>query len=231
MTVQGTWQFISTWQLLDPGKIYEVSDELESFFFVILYEGVHWVTHNKPKTLRVKHIFDDVQVEADGQQTGGSGKCRMYTVDGNVILQHLEFTKFPPFTDLIRGLFRLFQSLTFVNQANCAGRQGAIFPHDIENANRLNDCKTVIQLTKDALKRTDWPQESDKVTSDNYPRKQEVDKVDRVGLANLKVTTATIDAPAPAALPTSTGISRTSKRGREDDGQVSPTKRSKVETV
>ena len=29
---QGTWQFISTAQLRDPGKIYEVSDEPESFF-------------------------------------------------------------------------------------------------------------------------------------------------------------------------------------------------------
>lgn len=71
-----------------------------------LYEGVHWVAHNKPPMLDVKFIFDDVQVDANGHQTGGRGKFWMYIQSANVILKELEFEKSPPFTGLIRELFR-----------------------------------------------------------------------------------------------------------------------------
>ena len=103
---QGTWPFISTERLINPDKTYEVSDELESSFFVLLYEGIHWVAHNKPPMLDVKFIFDDVQVDANGHQTGGRGKFWMYIQSANVILKELEFEKSPPFTGLIRELFR-----------------------------------------------------------------------------------------------------------------------------
>ena len=230
MTLQGTWQFISTAQLRDPGKTYEVSDELESFFFVILYEGVHWVIHNKPTRLKVKHIFDDVQVEADGRQTGGVGKHNMYTMEDLVILRDLEFDKSPPFTDLIRELFLLFQSLAFVNQAKSARREKLISTEDRKNVNKLKNVKAIVRLMKNAVEREDWPEVYDKAANDIYPRKEEIDKEDRVGLANLKVTTATVNAPIP--LPASASTSRASKRGREeDDGHTTPTKRSKVETV
>ena len=233
MTLQGTWQFISTAQLHDPGKAYEVSDELESFFFVILYAGLHWVIHNKPDTLDMKHIFDDVRVNANGRQTGGVGKYNMYTMDAGVVLQDLEFTKSPPFTDLIRELFRLFQSLAIVNCDKGLGRDPR--PRDATNVNKLKNCKAVVQLMKNAVEREDWPEVHDKAANDIYPRKEEIDKEDRVGLANLKVTTATVNAPIPGAsvpLPASASTSRASKRGREeDDGHTTPTKRSKVEAL
>ena len=236
MVFQGTWQFISTAQLRDPGKIYEVSDELESFFFVILYEGIHWVIHNKPDTLDVKYIFDDVRVNANGRQTGGGGKQNMYTMDADVILQDLKFDKSPPFTDLIRELFHLFQALAIVNYDKKLGR--ALQPQDVANVDKLKNCRAVIQLMKNAVDRADWPEEHDRAANDNYPRKEEIDKEDRVGVANLKVTTTTLDAPipgpsaAPTSLPILAGTSRASKRGREeDDDHTTPTKRSKVETV
>jgi len=212
---------MSTWQLFCPDRIYEVSDELESFFFVVLYEGIHWVVHNKPDALDVKHIFDDVQFQANGRQIGGSGKNHLYTWKGDVILQQLEFTKSPPFTDLIRGLFRLFQSLAFVNCYKQSGRD--LWPPDVADVDKLKNCRTIIQLMKDAVDREDWPEAHDKVVNDNYPQ-EEIDKEDRIGFANLKLRCAPLPAP--------TGTSRTSKRGREeDDGRTAPTKRFKVGTV
>ncbi|KAF9643904.1 hypothetical protein BDM02DRAFT_3263846 [Thelephora ganbajun] len=217
-------------------RIYEASDELESFFFVILYEAVHWVSHNKPERLNIKFIFDDVRVHDDGRQTGGLGKQDMYTMDADVILQNLKFYKSPPFTDLIRGLFRLFQSLAIANYDKKLGRDPQ--PQDAANVDKLKNCKAIIQLMKNAVERADWPEVCDKAAKDNYPRKGEVDKEDRVGLANLKVTTNTPEVPVPgvpavgAPLPASAGTSRASKRGREeDDGYTTPTKRSKVEAV
>jgi len=232
VAVQGTWQFTSTAQLRDPGKTYEVSDELESFFFVIFYVGVHLVIHSKPDTLDVKHIFDDLQVSVNGRQTGGVGKRNMY-IEGRVVLQHLEFTKSPPFTKLIRGLFRLFQSLAIFNCDKEVGRDPR--PQDIAEADKLKNCKAVIWLMKNVMERKDWPKVYDKAANDNYPRKEEIDKEDRVGLANLKVTTAAADAHIPGAagsLPAPMTTSRVSKRRQEEDaGHTTPMKRSKVETV
>ena len=110
-------------------------------------------------------------------------------------------------------------------------------PRNVADLEKLTDCKAFIQLMKSALERADWPKACDKVAKDNYPR-EEIGEVDRAGLANLKVTTTTINTPNPDALatavpsPASTGISRVSKRGREeDDGQLSPRKHSRVKTV
>jgi hypothetical protein len=229
MIFQGTWQFISTAQLSDPGKIYEVSDELESFFFVILYEGIHRVIHNKPAGLFVKHIFDDARTDANGRQTGGAGKRDMYGMNSEVILEELKFEMSPPFTDLIRGLFCLFQSLYFVNHDKKGKREPR--SEDAANVEKLKDCKAIIRLMKSAVKSKDWPKERDKVLDDNYPRDEEIDRVDRIGLANLKEVTSPGDVPLPAS-PAAASISRVSKRGREeDDGPATPTKRSRVEAV
>jgi hypothetical protein len=230
MIFQGTWQFISTAQLSDPGKIYEVSDELESFFFVILYEGIHRVVHNKPAALNAKFIFDDARADANGRQTGGIGKQNMYGMNAEVILEELKFEMSPPFTNLIRGLFCLFQSLYFVNLEKKSKRKPR--SEDAANIEKLKDCKAVIQLMKKAVKRKDWPKEHDKVLDDNYPRDGEIDREDRVGLANLKEVTSPGDVPLPASPAPAASISRVSKRGREeDDGPATPTKRSKVEAV
>ncbi|KAF9649051.1 hypothetical protein BDM02DRAFT_1981591 [Thelephora ganbajun] len=223
----GTWQFISTWKLLFPEKVYEVFDELESFFFVILYAGLHWVTHNKPETLNIKFIFDDVQVHANGRHTGGLGKQNMYIVDADadVILQDLEFGESPPFTDLIRGLFRLFRSLAIVNVYKNMNREP--WHHDVANVNKLKDCKAIIRLMENAVERTDWPEVCDKVSNGNYSRKEEIGK-GRPGLAYLKMV-----APArPAPLPNPASAHRVPKRGREeDDDQTAPTKWSKLKVV
>ena len=230
MIFQGTWQFISTAQLSDPGKIYEVSDELESFFFVILYEGIHRVIHNKPAGLFVKHIFDDARTDANGRQAGGAGKRDMYGIYAGVILEDLKFEKSPPFTDLIRGLFLLFQSLNVVNLEKKSKRKPR--SEDAANIEKLKDCKAVIQLMKSAVRRKDWPKEHDKVLGDNYPRDGEIDREDRVGLANLKEVTSPGDVPLPASPAPAGSISRVSKRGREEeDGPATPTKRSRVEAV
>jgi len=93
---------MSTEQLANPGKTNEVSDELESFFFVIHYEGVHWVAHNKPLRLNVRHIFDHVEAIVEGNHFGGAGKRGLYSEHDALICQQLKFTKSVPFTDLIR---------------------------------------------------------------------------------------------------------------------------------
>jgi hypothetical protein len=188
-------------RLLFPYKIYQVSDELESFFFVFLYVGLHFVAHNKPGALNIKEIFEDARIEPNGRQTHGTGRLRLYFVDPSVILRQLQFEKSPPFTDLIRELFCLFQSLTVVGVCLNTGRQPWL--HDGANANRLKDCQAVIRSIRGAMGRLDWPDECDKVEAGNYFNKEQAAKMHAL--------------IHPPPLPTSTGTRRAPKRGREED--------------
>ena len=205
---------MSTEQLANPGKIYEVSDELESFFFVIFYEGIHWVTHNKPIDLNATYIFDQVQLAAGGNHTGGAGERELYFHREAMMCQQLEFTKSKPFTDLIRQLYSLFQSLHLFNMFQGLNRtRSQECPPDVE---KLKNCKEVVRLIQEAVERKDWPKESDKVTEDNYPRNEKMDEKDPIGLTYLNKAIGT------------TGV----KRRREDvvggEGLKTPTKRSRV---
>jgi len=182
MTIsQGTWQFMSTTQLLIPGKEYKVSDKLESIFFITLYEGIHWMVHNKPAKLDLELFFD--QVGAD-MQTGGAGKHSMYTVPGHadVVLRDPRFEKSPPFTYLIRELFLLFQSLAWVNSER--GRSD-----DVANVEKLKNCDEVVRLMEEAMQSPGWPGERDKAPDDNYSRDEGIEE-DLAGRASLKEVVA-----------------------------------------
>jgi hypothetical protein len=156
---------MSTARVADTRKFYEVSDDLESFFFVILYEALHWVVHEELKTVNVIKLFDEIQY-VDGRRIGGEEKKSLYTVRPEIILKELQFES-SPFTDLIRGLFCLFQPLAVVNQ--CKERAQRPPCQELESINKLEDCKEIIKLLKTAVERTDWAEGCDKAEQDNYP--------------------------------------------------------------
>ena len=214
---------MSTLRLILSDKRYEVPDELESFFVVFLYLGLHFIAHNKPFKLNVKEIFDDVRVEPNGRKTYGMGRLRMYLVDADVMLRQLQFEKSPPFTHLIRNLFKLFQSLAMVGVCRNNGRQPS--PHDVANVNSLRDCQSVIRMIKEAMSSMDWPEECDKVEAGNYTPVGVVE--DRRGPQAVKIH---VPAPVPP-FPTPTGERRVPKRGREEDhdGHKAGAKSSKVQ--
>ena len=168
LVIQGTWHFASTLSLLFSDRIHQLADELESLFFVFLFLALHYVTHNKPYGLNIKDIFDDVGDELDDREHRGSGKSRMYLVKSNLILHQLKFEQSPPLTDLLRELFRLFQSLTL---SEVGWKTGCpMLYKDVVNCHKLMDCRVIIQLMKAALKMPDWPDECDKVDAGNYTR-------------------------------------------------------------
>ncbi|KAI0291947.1 hypothetical protein B0F90DRAFT_304810 [Multifurca ochricompacta] len=73
----GTWQFISIWRLLDPScRPHEVSDDLESFFWVLLYEIAKCRSPGKvDMTANMQYVFDmHSDVGDDGLVRGGLGK-------------------------------------------------------------------------------------------------------------------------------------------------------------
>ena len=92
----------------------------------------------------------------------------MYLVGSNPILQQLKFEMSPPLTDLIRAFFLLFRPHVMIGLCSNICRQPLL--SDLAIVEQLGDCKVVIQMISDAMERTDWPDECDKVESGNYPR-------------------------------------------------------------
>ena len=152
---------MSTQLLSTPGKIHDLSDDLESHFFVILYNALHFVKHNKPSGLDMKHIFDQSTISLKtGAHRGGAGKVFMYAKGF-----HVEFTS-KPFTVLILALFRLFMTLQDYHNAKARGYDPP--PALIEDVKKLDDCAEIKRLFAEALKSKEWREECDKV-EDQYP--------------------------------------------------------------
>ena len=183
----------------------------------------------------VGRIFDDAELLSNGEHIGGDGKLSMYMYKDDAVLKRLEFTMSPLLTVLVRRLFRLFQSLAYKNHSN----RGTT-PRDEENIDKLKNWTATVKLMKEAATNTKWTEMEDKTEIDNYPRKKEIDPLDRVGLAHVRgITICTGDftigdyiaAGAENIAPESiAGKNRASKRGRgEDETAGSSSKRSRSE--
>ena len=141
---------MSTQLLSVPGKIHELSDDLESHFFVILCTSLHFVKHDKPSGLDMKLIFDHVAIsQGTGTHRGGGGKVFMY---GQGL--KIEFSS-EPITTLIRRLLRLFRSLRdyheYMNWENDPPQPV------VEEAEKLKDCAEIKKLFVEALESRGWP--------------------------------------------------------------------------
>ncbi|KAF9642650.1 hypothetical protein BDM02DRAFT_3124325 [Thelephora ganbajun] len=212
----GTWQFMSTRLLTTPGKVHELCDDLESLWFVLLYEGLHFVNHNKPRGIKMASIFDHVDVSlTTGTHTGGLGKKDLY-FSGVLMTKVLEFDS-KPFTTLIRQVFRLFQSLNAYHTTQDNEEK----PNDsvIENIRKLNSCTEIERLLADALNSEEWLLSCDKV-EDQYPpsRRLTPKQKDTVALSYVNYS---LVPPGETS-----GTKR--KREEEDDPQVFEAKRPKV---
>ena len=158
---------MSTRLLSVEGKVHELSDDLESHFFVLLFEGLHFLAHNKPHAISTEIIFDQAIVDPEtGNHTGGQGKAGLYTGMVAVINDRLIFTS-KPFTTLIRGLYRLFASLHDYHKAKDWKRSPAA--SDAEDVEKLKGGVGIAALFDEVLKSEEWPTECDKVLDQYLP--------------------------------------------------------------
>jgi hypothetical protein len=110
---QGTWQFISISRLLDPSiRPHQVSDDLESFFWVLLYEVVK-CRNSKGISLeeQMRDVFDQhTEMDHNGIVTGGDGKlfCVRNGKLGERILRELLKTPCRNIIEELRDLFHDF---------------------------------------------------------------------------------------------------------------------------
>jgi hypothetical protein len=110
---QGTWQFISISRLLNPStRPHEVSDDLESFFWVLLYEVVKCRNSKRLSLIeQMQDVFDQhTEMDHNGVVTGGDGKlfCLRNGKLGKKTVQKLVKTPCRNIIEELRDLFRDF---------------------------------------------------------------------------------------------------------------------------
>ena len=155
---------MSTRLLTSPGKAHALCDDLESLWFVILFESLHFVKHNKPDDVNMAAIFDDLFMDSAGNHKGGAGKINLYH-NGLLITRMLKFDS-TPFTTLVRDIYKLFRSL----ESHYVSEDEGIEPSNSlkENYKKLTSCATIKNLLMVALSSEGWPEVCDKV-EDQYP--------------------------------------------------------------
>ena len=156
---------MSTQLLEKPGKVHELCDDLESLWFVFLYEALHFVKHDQPSGISMDLVFDQVErCPKTGTHTGGAGKTQLYNSQATTVAS-IAFAS-GPLTALVQKMYKLFRRLS----VHC-GKQD--FEMSMEGGTEvkgfpdLEDCKKVQELFQEALDSPGWSAH-DKV-EDQYP--------------------------------------------------------------
>src|SRR6266404_4524789 len=109
---QGTWQFISIARLQDPSsRQHEVSDDLESFFWVLLYLIAKCMKPGRPDiSQQMQLVFDQFyDMDDDGITRGGRGKLGCLREGGDLDSEIVEELVETPCKDIVEELRSLFQ--------------------------------------------------------------------------------------------------------------------------
>ncbi|KAF4607760.1 hypothetical protein EYR40_000095 [Pleurotus pulmonarius] len=122
----GTWAFMSIGLLMGEKRPHRIRDDLESFFWVVLYYGLLYLPHNKVNTLYeiITGVFEQYTYYSEAK--GGTGKYFMVMKGhhiGNAAPPPLEFTANVPLTQFVKTILQLMQNwekreLAMENTAN-----------------------------------------------------------------------------------------------------------------
>jgi hypothetical protein len=109
---QGTWQFISIARLLDPwSRPHEVSDDLESFFRVLMYQVVRYkntVTNVKDAMQLVFDYHSEPQREGIVKGDNGKLACVKDSALSSLVIEGIVETPCSEIIDEMRSLFHDF---------------------------------------------------------------------------------------------------------------------------
>ena len=117
--IQGTWQFMSV-ALLSETKSIEISDELEAFFYVILYHAARYLHSDVDGFMLADYLdafFDQYTKTPDGWTCGN--EKRMAIESGKLTIAKDEELQFDgPMGHIIATLLSWFQSYYIVTKHN-----------------------------------------------------------------------------------------------------------------
>ncbi|KAL4256666.1 Fungal-type protein kinase domain-containing protein [Pleurotus pulmonarius] len=169
----GTWAFMSIDLLRGERRPHKVSDDLESFFWVVLYYGLLYLPHNKVGVLDdiITAIFE--QYTSSGETKGGQGK-HVVVMEGDYIgdnaVPPLEFASSEPLTYFVMTILTLLQDwrkrkcapdparrtslLASIPSLSTLGPQQSSMPPPPTQKQMRNDVEAVFQFVLDDMT---WP--------------------------------------------------------------------------
>ncbi|TFK46137.1 hypothetical protein OE88DRAFT_1812148 [Heliocybe sulcata] len=162
----GTWQFISHWLLMTPGKTHMLQDDLQSYFWTLLLTALYFIPSSlsgMPLANMLMKVFDEARWDDDlGYYVGGIQKYIIIS-QGNYILQNSIAGQTPivfdppatPLNTLVKSLWHLFCSWEWYHNV----AKELVHPTIKSDADKLLTSEAIIQLFKDAYSDPDWSQE------------------------------------------------------------------------
>ncbi|KAJ3504274.1 hypothetical protein NLJ89_g8022 [Agrocybe chaxingu] len=110
----GTWQYMSTLRLRFPGKELDLQDDLESFFYVVLFFTLQYLPVSLPQPELVdfmKSIFEERALShALGMDIGGQAKATLLAGQDTSFMR-LAFLDNPPVNSWMRASWLAFEEL------------------------------------------------------------------------------------------------------------------------
>ncbi|CAL1700736.1 unnamed protein product [Somion occarium] len=138
----GTWQFISIRLLQQPTKPHEVHDDLESAFWVLLYNALHYFPHQSPPGRQLRlDLFNEIHQEG-GQSYGGEAKSSVLLFGLHGVTWQCK-----PLNDLIYGLHEMFRQYI----CSVKGTAGFKTLHQ-----EIEDIDNILNLFDKALSSDGW---------------------------------------------------------------------------
>ena len=154
--VQGTWQFISISRLRDPStRPHQVSDDLESFFWVLLYLVVKCRNSTRQNlSERMKYVFDQhADMDNAGIITGGQGKqlCLRNAELDKVMIRTLVDTPCRKIIEKLRSLFRDYNYAGDEDDSDSDDLVSLCRTKRLEAIEKLSSSKWILEMINEQL--------------------------------------------------------------------------------
>lgn len=197
--MQGTWQFISIALGRNPNKVHDVLDDIESSYWVLLYNGIHYFASDAEST--ILDMFDQSKQVKKGKTVitvGGEAKVAYILNPDDDTALHFSC---PPFEDLMQRVES--HHAEYHHLRNYRRREPKAF--EARHQELLDHpARELLVIFEDALKRTDWP-EADAM-ADLFPREKTHDRLqDLNDLARQHIIDTGSMAPPPPSIADSEG--------------------------
>ncbi|KAG5650430.1 hypothetical protein H0H81_012291 [Sphagnurus paluster] len=220
----GTWQFMSSHLLLNKRKVHTIQDDMESFFYVMLYHCIRYLSHNMTDQAEeiLNHIFD-YSFHLTGSTLGGSHKEYLISQLGSrPPFEGFELSNNEPLNIWIEKAFEIFNEWLKNVDPPELKRLGRSEPQNLSEL-RLFDHQYMSQLFTTALSKVEeWPKDDKAV--DHLPKKPH--RVSSVTGISVGSGTRSTGSSGSGSKKRALSLDKDNKEG-EEAGELSSTKRSK----
>ncbi|KAF8871385.1 hypothetical protein CPB84DRAFT_792004 [Gymnopilus junonius] len=186
-TRSGTWQYMSAHLCMNSSKISTLQDDLESFFWLVLYFVLRYMDHNIPQE-ELPDLMDDIfdsYRNRRGQAFGGQAKLAIIQSVSLTLLAYFEVNQNSPMTTFVERVRRKFdrwyrhcseielqaRTLRYEEQIEDAGEVVPVSAGSLS----LNDHAKMEADFKNALSMITWPSDDKSIDRLAAPKRRLVD--------------------------------------------------------